>query len=309
MEPILQWGLDFIRIIQSAASPPLTVLMRIITAFGGAAVYLALVPFVYWCVDEKKGLRLGVMVLISIWVNLSLKYLFDQPRPFFEAYDPSVGLSSEKTGGLPSGHAQNTLVLFFILASWVKKKWAYVCASTLCFLIGFSRIYLGVHFPTDVLAGWILGGVILCVYFIFSDKIEDLLVKGGFRAGMIATAALSFLMILYIPAKELLMPGGTLLGLGFGYCYNRRSIGFSTNVLREMTDQKKYLILFARVVLGLGGLILIFFRVSSFVPYSSSNQKLYGFAVAMISGLWITIAAPWIFIKLRLAGSELKSDE
>jgi membrane-associated phospholipid phosphatase len=309
MEPILQWGLEFIRIVQTAASPSLTAVMRIITAIGETAVYLAAVPLIYWCVDEKKGLRLGIMVLISIWINLSLKYLFDQPRPFFEGYDPSVGMASEKTGGLPSGHAQNTLVMFFILASLVKKKWAYVCAGVLCLLIGFSRIYLGVHFPTDVLAGWILGGVILGGYFLLSGKIEELLVKGGFRAGMIATAALSFVMILYIPVKELLMPGGTLLGLGFGYCYNRRSVGFSNNALPEMADQKKYLILFARIILGLGGLILIFFRVSSFVPHSSSNQNLYGFAVSMITGLWISIAAPWIFIKLHLAGSEIKSDE
>jgi membrane-associated phospholipid phosphatase len=309
MEPILLWGLDFIRMIQTIASPPLTAVMRFITAIGGVAVYLALIPLIYWCVDEKKGLRLGIMILISIWVNLSLKYMLDQPRPFFEGYDPSVGMSSEKTGGLPSGHAQNTLVMFFILASWVKKKWAYVCASALCLLIGFSRIYLGVHFPPDVLAGWILGGVILCGYFLSSGKIEDLLVKGGFRAGMIATSALSFVMILYIPVKELLMPGGTLLGLGFGYCYNRRSVGFSTNALPEATDHKKYLMLFAKVILGLGGLILIFFRVSSFVPHSSSNQNLYAFAVSMITGLWISIAAPWIFIKLRLAESVIKSDE
>jgi membrane-associated phospholipid phosphatase len=309
MEPILQWGLEIIRNIQTVASPPLTVVMRIITSIGGEAVYLALIPVVYWCIDEKKGLRLGIVVLISVWINLMLKFLFDQPRPFFEGYDPSVGLSSESTGGLPSGHAQNTLVLFFILAEWVKKKWAYMCAGFLCFLIGFSRIYLGVHFPTDVLAGWILGGIILCGYFLLSGKIEELIVKGGFRAGMIATSALSFLMILYIPSKELLMPAGTILGIGFGYCYNRRNIGFSTNALPEMTEQKKYLILFARIILGLGGLILIFYRVSGFIPYSSNNQKLYAFAVAMITGLWISIVAPWIFIKLRLADSELKSDE
>jgi hypothetical protein len=218
-------------------------------------------------------------------------------------------MSSEKTGGLPSGHAQNTLVLFFILASWLKKRWAYACAGALCLLIGFSRIYLGVHFPTDVLAGWILGGVILCGYFLLSDRIENLLVKGGSRVQMIAVAALSFAMILYIPAKEILMPGGTLLGFGLGYCLNKRYIGFSTNALPERVDNKKYLILLARLLLGLAGLILIFLRLDSFVPFAGSNRNLYSFIVTMLAGMWISIAAPWIFIKLRLAGSVIKSDE
>jgi membrane-associated phospholipid phosphatase len=309
MEPILQWGLDFIRIIQSSASPFLTFIMRIITTFGEPAVYLALVVVIYWCVDEKKGLRLGIMILFSIWVNLSLKYLFDQPRPFFDNYDPSVGMGSEKTGGLPSGHAQNTLVILFILAGWLKKRWAYVCAGVLCILIGFSRVYLGVHFPTDVLAGWIIGGIIFCGYFLFSDKIEELLEKWGFRAKMISIAALSFIMILYIPAKEILMPGGALLGLGLGYSLNKRYIGFSNKISTERTGYKKYLVLLARALLGLGGLALIFFRVSSYIPYSSRNQNLYVFIVTMIAGLWITIAAPWIFTKLRLAESDIKSDE
>ena len=309
MEPILQWGLDFVRVVQTGANPPLTAVMRFFSIIGEPAVYLALVPLIYWCVDEKKGLRLGFMILISIWVNLSLKYLLDQPRPFFVGYDPSVGMSSEKTGGLPSGHAQNTLVIFFMIASWLKKRWATVCASALCLLIGFSRIYLGVHFPTDVLAGWIIGGVILCGYFLFSGKIEALLVKGGSRAEMIAIAALSFIMILYVPAIEFFMPGGSLLGLGLGYFLNRRYVGFSTNALPETADRKKYLILLVRVLIGLAGLALIFFRVSSFVPRSSSNQNLYSFIVVMIAGLWISIVAPWIFIKLRLAGSVIKSDE
>jgi len=305
MEPILQWGLDFIRVIQTIASPPLTVIVRVITYIGGEPAYMVLLPFLYWCIDEKKGLRLGLVVLISAWINMSLKFLFDQPRPFFEGYDPSLGMISERMGGLPSGHAQNTLVLLFIIASWLKKKWAFVCAVVLCILIGFSRIYLGVHFPTDVIAGWILGGIILCGYFMLGDRIEALLVKGGFRAGMIASAMLSFVMILYLPGKELLMPGGTVFGLGIGYCLNRRYIGFTANALLGRSGTEKYLTLCARMLLGIVGFILVFVAAGNLIPRESGNQNLFGFLQAALAGFWVSVAAPWIFVKLRLAESKL----
>jgi len=304
MESVLQWGLDFIRAVQSIASPPLTFVMRMITFLGGESIYMALLPLLYWCIDEKKGVRLGAVILISTWINISLKFLLDQPRPFFEGYAPELGIITEKLGGLPSGHAQNTLVLLFIAASWIKEKWAYICASLLCLLIGFSRIYLGVHFPTDVLAGWILGGIILCGYFLFGKRIEALLVKGGIRAGMIASALVSFIMILYLPGREILMPAGILLGLGAGYCLNRRYVGFASGQTLGRTGIVKCLILFVRFLLGITGFVLVYIALGKILPGEGGNQNLFGFIRYALVGLWVSAAAPWVFVKLRLGGVE-----
>jgi hypothetical protein len=214
----------------------------------------------------------------------------------------------ERMGGLPSGHAQNTLVVFFIFASWVKKNWVYACAAVLCLLVGFSRIYLGVHFPTDVIAGWITGGIVLCGYFLLNARIETFIKNGGFRAGVIASAALSFVMILYLPGKELLMPGGAVLGLGAGYCFNKKYVGFSSNAPFGKTGIKKYLILFARLLLGMAGFALIFFAGSKLIPQDSANFKLYGFIMAALGGFWVSAASPWLFVKLGLAGTEQKQN-
>jgi membrane-associated phospholipid phosphatase len=306
MEPVLQWGLEFIRAVQTVSNPALTFVMRIITAMGSWAVFLLFLSFLYWCVDEKKGLHLFLMFIISLWINMSLKFFLDQPRPFFEGYDPSVGIIYERMGGLPSGHAQNTLVIFFILASWIKKNWVYACAAVLCILIGFSRIYLGVHFPTDVIVGWITGGIVLCGYFLLNARIEMLIKNGGFHAGVITSAALSFIMILYLPSKELLMPGGAVLGLGAGYCFNKKYIGFSSSVPFGKTGIKKYLVLFARLLLGIAGFALIFFAGSKLIPQDSTNYKLYGFILAALGGFWISVVSPWLFVKLGLAGTEQK---
>ena len=303
MEPILLWGLDLIRLVQSFANPPLTFVMHIITNLVSTPVYMITLPLIYWCIDEKKGIRLSTAVLISVWINIALKFLLNQPRPFFEGYDPSVGMIDVRLGGLPSGHAQISLVMLFITASWIKRKWAYCAAALLCLAIGFTRIYLGVHFPTDILGGWLLGAAVLCGYFLLRSRIETLLSQGGIRAGMIASAALSFLMILYLPGEEILMPGGTLLGAGAGYCLNLRYAGFtSTPGGRE--GAAKYLILLVRFLLGITGLVLILTAVGKLIPQDSGNRSLYGFARFAIAGLWIYAGAPIIFIKLHLADKQ-----
>ena len=90
MEAILHWGLGAVRAVQGGASPAMVSLMRIASALGSGAALLALVALAYWCVDGKKGLRLGAALLVSAWANLALKFLLDQPRPGF--FDPALEL-------------------------------------------------------------------------------------------------------------------------------------------------------------------------------------------------------------------------
>jgi membrane-associated phospholipid phosphatase len=304
METTLQWGLDLIRAIQSFANPALTSVMRIITALGSAAVCVILLPLLYWCYDEKKGCRLGLTLLVSVWINVTLKLFLDQPRPFFEPYDPSVGLISERMGGLPSGHAQNSLVMWTIIASWGKRKWLYAAAALVCLLVGFSRLYLGVHFPTDVLGGWILGGIVLCVYFLFGARIEEFLERGGFRVQMITAAAAAFIMILYRPVDEALLPGGLFLGMAAGCGLNRRGIGFKSADLFGRTGAAKYLTLLLRYALGIAAMILIFAAFEKITPAArlSGFYTMFYFLRFVSAGLWVCAGAPLLFRFLRLAG-------
>ena len=306
MEATLQWGLDCIRLVQSWASPPLTMLMKIITSLGSAGAYSALFLFFCWCIDEKKSLRLGIAMLISAWINLTLKFLLDQPRPFFEGYDPSVGMIAERLGGFPSGHAQNSLVMWMIVASWGKKRWRFALAALFCLLVGFSRIYLGVHFPTDVLGGWLLGGLVLCGYFLAGSRIESLLTTAGPRAGLITCAVIAFTMILYRPSTELLLPAGVVLGLGAGYSLNRQRIGFVASAVCGRTGIAKYLTLHARFALGMFGIILLIIvtNIIDNIFSTSGNYPLIVFLRCVLLALWISAGAPWLFRRIRLAGDE-----
>ncbi|MGW8251888.1 MAG: phosphatase PAP2 family protein, partial [Anaerolineales bacterium] len=68
---------------------------------------------------------------------------------------------TETTFGIPSGHAQNSIVVWGSMAASIGKRWVWAAAIVLSLLIGLSRIYLGVHFTIDVLAGWLVGALLL----------------------------------------------------------------------------------------------------------------------------------------------------
>jgi hypothetical protein len=209
---------------------------------------------------------------------------------------------AEKLGGFPSGHAQNSLVLWIIIASWVTKKWPYIVAAFVCLLIGFSRIYLGVHFPTDILGGWIIAALILCIYFFARERIETLLSAHYPRAGLYSCAALAFGMILYRPSIELIMPAGLLLGMGIGYFLCRRYVGFTASTTGK-TGTAKYRTLILRFVLGIMVMAVLSTAVEKFAVGldQTGNYPLYVFLLMTLVALWVSAGAPWLFCKLRLA--------
>ncbi|GHV87309.1 phosphatidic acid phosphatase [Spirochaetia bacterium] len=302
MEAILLWGLDLIRAVQTIANPSLTAFMKALTNLGAASAYMVLLPLIFWCFDEKKGIRLGLAIMFSTWINLGLKFALHQPRPFWDAWDPKVGMVKESSNGFPSGHAQASLVIWAIVASWGKKKYFYVAAILLSLLVGFSRIYLGVHFPTDLFGGWILGALVLAAYFLFADKLEAALVKGGFRVRIYAAATAAFIMILYRPSPDLLIPGAVVLGMGIGYSLTCRYLHFSAAPCFGRRGAAKFCTLLVRFMLGIIGVVLVFLVLGKIEPENdSSYYQLFFFLRFVILALWIFTGAPWLFQRLHLA--------
>ena len=154
MEGVLNWGVELILLIQQNRTALLDEFFRAITTLGGQA-HIYIVPFVIWSLSYRAGSRMLLTLLLSAFVNFALKDVFAQPRPF--DLEPRIGPDREFGFGAPSGHAQHTLIEWGLIAAWVGRRWFSVLAALLIVLIGFSRVYLGVHFPTDVLAGLLLG--------------------------------------------------------------------------------------------------------------------------------------------------------
>lgn len=135
-----------------------------ITALGGVAVLVLAMGAVTGYLLLARAHTALVLVLTATlggWIiNSLLKMWIDRPRP-----DIVPHLTHVVTASFPSGHAMNAAVIYLTMAALISKlidRWrlkVFLMAVAVCltFLVGLSRVYLGVHYPSDVLAGWAAG--------------------------------------------------------------------------------------------------------------------------------------------------------
>jgi len=292
MEAILQWGLGFINTVQQIHGPVLDSFFEIISFLGTERFYLLLLPLIFWCVDFRLGARLAVILLLSVYLNFGLKDVLQQPRPF--DIDPSVQLSDTQGYGLPSGHSQSSVAVWGFIATRVNKTWFSVVAVLLVILIGFSRIFLGVHFPTDVLAGWVIGVIILGVYLAARPILERKLLELNLGLQMLVALALPLVLMAVYPSEGTIFPMAILAGTGVGLTLTRRYVSFAvTGPWWQRT---------LRFIVG--GIVVFALSLGTRVAFSSEGSVLYpvlGYLIYGLIGMWISFGAPLLFRLLKLA--------
>jgi len=165
MDIILETGITLILILQNFGDGFIT-LMKGFTFLGDEQFYLLIFPALYWCIDSTLGLRTGIILMISATINAYAKWILHLPRPFWISTEVTAHVH-ETTFGAPSGHSQNAVVVWGLIASSIKKPWAWIVAVLLMFFIGVSRMALGMHFYLDVLLGWLLGILVLLGFLRF----------------------------------------------------------------------------------------------------------------------------------------------
>jgi membrane-associated phospholipid phosphatase len=292
MDAIFQWGLNFIIMIQQIDTPLLDSFFRAVTSLGDELFYLLLFPFLLWCVDFYLGIRVGIIFLLSVYANNGLKEIFQQPRPFDIL--PQIQKVHASGNGFPSGHAQSSLVVWGSIAYWKKQIWIRNLSVLLILLVGFSRIYLGVHFPTDILGGWLFGGLILGLsYFIFL-KIKLDFIQGNMIFKIIGITLFSVILLQIQSSADTISSVAALTGIGYGLLLFHSYIG---GIRPE--NWLKRLISFLVGVIGIG---IIYLGLKLILP--SEGQSFYQlsrFFRYLLLGIWISFGAPWLFIRMRLA--------
>ncbi|HUW39734.1 MAG TPA: phosphatase PAP2 family protein [Rectinemataceae bacterium] len=293
MNDILAWGLEAIRFVQKFSNPPLTLVMRGFTALGTAYFYLLALPFVYWCVDKRRGMRLGLLFFFSVFVNGWLKHATMEPRPY--TFDPSLAMAKESSYAFPSGHAQASATFWGSASPLFGAPWGTVLALGLPLLIGLSRVYLGVHFPTDVAAGWAIGAAAVFVERRFGDRLERLIGAQRDQLRLAAVAAVALAMNA-LDMRDTTV-SGLFFGFGAGLVLARRAAPYST----AGSFGQKVL----RLIVGSAGTVVLYFGPKLLTAtIEPSDAALVVFVRLAIVGFWVALGAPWLFIRLALAEDE-----
>ena len=295
MKPFLDWGTDIVLWFQQF-SPALDLPFKTLTFFGNLEFFLVFMPLIYWCVDRRTGARLLVLFLISASVNAIAKALADQPRPF--QYDTRVRqLAHAGGGGLPSGHTQGAVVVWGYLASQTRSGSLWMLAGFLMIAIPISRLYLGVHFPTDLLGGYLMGAALLFVYLRWQPKVEIWLATKGIVWQTAAAIIVPIVLLFISPrgSRYALSACGALLGFLPGIALERRWIRFrcAGSLLKRSL----------RFAVGLIALVGIWFGLRLAFSGLEPAALLRVVRYAAV-GLWGALGAPWLFVRLRLSETE-----
>ncbi len=290
MDGILGWGYDVVRWFQQF-SPALDALFQGITMLGSGEVFLLLLPLVFWCVDKRRGLRLGALLLLSAHLNYALKELFNQPRPAPER----VKVLYEATGpGLPSGHSQNSVAVYGYLAIESRRRWLWGVAGLVALAVGVSRVYLGVHFPSDVLAGWAIGLGVLWVYGWGVPRMERLGGRWTWWRRMVGALGVPLVLFLVYANESSAQLMGALAGLLGGALVEGRWVRFDPG-----GPWRKRVV---RFMVGVVVLVALWLGSSGVVPDSPTGLALGGRFVryALVSA-WASLGGPWLFVRAGLA--------
>lgn len=234
--------MEFLRFLEKIRIPGLNELMLGITYLGDEIAFLVAALILFWCVDKRKGYYILAVGFVGTICNQFMKLAFRIPRPWIQ--DPEFTIleqAREAASGysFPSGHSQNSVGTFGGIAAITKNKLIKVLCIAVCILVPFSRMYIGVHTPADVLVGsamavalililrplifgkdgkripWVLGAmtVLAIAYLCFvefypfpADVDAHNLHSGTKNAYTLGGALLGFLIVYFVDEKWLKFP-------------------------------------------------------------------------------------------------------
>ena len=158
----IQWMM--LHAVQSMQSQTLTTISIALSFLGNYASYMWLIAFTIWIRGEKEGLQVGVLLLFTMTFTDLLKILVHTSRPIGLPGIVSHYTQSAAGASFPSGHAMAATVFWGCAARFARSPWR-MLLLVIPVTIGLSRLYLGVHWPIDVIAGWVLGSAIVLLRF------------------------------------------------------------------------------------------------------------------------------------------------
>ncbi|MFP4178117.1 MAG: phosphatase PAP2 family protein, partial [Acholeplasmataceae bacterium] len=282
--------LSIVEWFQSLSSTLLDYVVLFITEFGGETVFLAIAALLFWTVNKKYAYRLTMFVLLNVMVNSILKNVFRRPRPF--QTDSDVVSIGEKTHGysMPSGHATNATALALMLNERYRtfKKWVTPLLVTMVVLVALSRVYLGQHYLTDVLAGIAITSVV----YLAVRRIAPVMRISTERLVFFASPLL-ILLLIFVQDENYFIAVAAILGGTLGYHLEAKYIDYDVRA--------PFVIQVVKFLIGSAVALILKEGLKAILPYPEA-ENILSLALDLVRyfilALWLTLGAMFTFNKL-----------
>ena len=224
------WEVSLILWLQAHMGAAGTAIASFLSAFGEELACVAVIGFLYWCYDKRFGRFVGLNVLVGLVLNPMLKNIFIRRRPYFDTPEIQCLKPVDKSADIyniaaqeysfPSGHSTNAVAVYGSVAEYAKKPVFTVIAVVLTLLIGVSRFCLGVHYPTDVLCGWLLGLVIIVAV----PRLQQRFHNQRLFYGLLLLLGLPGFF--YCKSSDFFTGNGMLVGFVLGVAFEEKYVNF-----------------------------------------------------------------------------------
>jgi len=255
--------MELLRTLETIRSPFLDFLFGLITRLGEETILVVAICAIYWCINKHMGYIMSLTFFLSSLAVQGLKIVFRLPRPWIvdPTFEPVGGATRMATGyTFPSGHTQNGAAILGSLGLQLRHKAPKIILITLAFLVAASRLYLGVHFLSDVIASLVITFAVIWVAMRVIPKEatcikRELIIPGVLVA--LGTLVIVYAAVLYArdisqasQIRDSVRTAGASIGFGVGMFVERMYIRF-------LVKAKSILWQALKLVLGIVGVVAI----------------------------------------------------